>query len=291
MPKYNNMYVIKIFCDFADSHKCKSVYEKICGIDHIKYYGSGKQVFITDGDDYTHAIIINKAMPDLNIPKENVIGLAFEPYEFVKISRLFIIYAKMHIGKYFIGDKRDLPDPFIEHFGYMWHTNPKKSITYKPKIMSICVSEKVTAPGHLYRHQLIEEIIRRQLPVDIYGRGSYLYKNYRFTKGVFKDTEPYENYLFSICIENFQNNHYISEKCITPLLHNCMPIYSGCINAHQYFGNDMILLTNNINQDIDIILSILNCPFKYYKKTYTKKNRKTVNFIRNIKKLFTPLSA
>lgn len=285
------MYVIKIFCDFADSHKCKSVYEKICGIDHIKYYGHGKQVFITDGDDYTHAIIINKAMPDLNIPKENVIGLAFEPYEFVKISRLFIIYAKMHIGKYFIGSKRDLPDPFIEHFGYMWYTNPKKSITYKPKIMSICVSEKRFAPGHAYRHKLIEEIMRRQLPVDIYGRGSHLYKNYRFTKGVFKDTEPYENYLFSICIENFQNNHYISEKYITPLLHNCMPIYSGCINVQHYFGNDMVLLTNNINQDIDIIISILNCPFKYYKKTYTKKNRKTVNFIRNIKKLFTPLSA
>jgi hypothetical protein len=48
----------------------------------------------------------------------------------------------------------------------------------------------------------------------------------------------------------------------------------------------LILLTNNINQDINTIEDILNCPFKYYKKTYTKKNRKTVNFIRNVKNLF-----
>ena len=284
------MYVIKIFCDFANSRNCKSAYENICDIAHIKYYGNDKQVFITDGDDYTHAIIINNAMPHLNIPKENVVGLAFEPYEFLQMSRPFITYAKTHIGKYFIGSKRDLPDPFIEHFGYMWYTNPKKSITYKPKIMSVCVSEKTFAPGHVYRHKLIEEIIRLDLPVDIYGRGSHLYNNYRFTKGVFENTEPYENYLFSICIENFQNNDYISEKCITPLLHNCMPIYSGCINIQQYFDNDVIVLTNNINQDIDTIIAILNSPFTYYKKTYTKKNRKTVNFIRNIKNIFRATS-
>jgi hypothetical protein len=65
-----------------------------------------------------------------------------------------------------------------------------------------------------------------------------------------------------------------------------MPIYSGCNKIKTYFDNDMILLTNNINEDINIIISILNSPFKYYKKTYNKKNRKTVNLIHNIKKIF-----
>jgi hypothetical protein len=65
-----------------------------------------------------------------------------------------------------------------------------------------------------------------------------------------------------------------------------MPIYSGCLNIQQYFDNDLILLTNNINQDINTIADILNSPFKYYKKTYTKKNRKTVNFIRNVSRIF-----
>lgn len=279
------MYLIKVFCDFASSIKCKTMIENMCNVTNIKFYGSDKKIFITDGDDYTHAIIINKVMPLITIPKENVVGFAFEPYEFLRISKLFIIYAKLHIGKYYIGDKKNLPDPFIEHFGYMWFSNPKRSIHFKPNIMSICVSEKTFAPGHIYRHQLIEEIIKQNLPVDIYGRGSQFY-NYKSVKGIFKEVEPYENYLFSICIENFQNNHYISEKFITPLLYNCMPIYSGCNKIKTYFDNDMILLTNNINEDINIIISILNSPFKYYKKTYTKKNRKTVNLIHNIKKIF-----
>ena len=33
------------------------------------------------------------------------------------------------VKKYFIGDKMGLPEPFIEHFSYMWHNPPLK---YKP---------------------------------------------------------------------------------------------------------------------------------------------------------------
>jgi hypothetical protein len=167
----------------------------------------------------------------------------------------------------------------------MWHSNPHKSLTYKPSIMSICVSEKQYAPGHKYRHVLINEIIKRNLPVDIYGRGSHLYSG-SHVKGPFNDSEPYEQYLFSICIENYQNNDYISEKFITPLLHNCMPIYLGARNINKYFNNDAVLLTSNIDKDIDIIINILENPYKYYKKTYTKQNVDRVNFVSHLDTLF-----
>jgi len=80
---------------------------------------------------------MNNAMPNLNIQKENVIGLAFEPIYFLGLTTQFIEYAKKHIGKYYIGDKFDLPAPFIEHFAYMWHSRPSKEITTKNKLMSI----------------------------------------------------------------------------------------------------------------------------------------------------------
>ena len=284
------MYKIKVFCPFANSTQCKDVYERINYAGELEFYGKNKNIVITDEDDYTHAIIINTIMPQLKIPKQNVIGLAFEPIQFLGLTTSFVDYAQKYIGKYYIGDKHNLPAPFIERFGYMWHSRPPKAITDKPNLMSIVVSEKQFAPGHIYRHKLVQQIISHNLPIDIYGRGSSKY-SYSRTKGRFTDAEPYESYLFSVCIENFQCNHYFSEKIITPLMHNCMPIYSGCVNVQQYFGNDLILLTNNINQDVDTIMAILNCPYKYYKKTYTKKNRKTVNFIRNIKKIFTPISA
>jgi hypothetical protein len=281
------MIRVKIFCSFLSSEKCKEMFEQINYSNEFDFYGNDKKVYITSDDDYTHAIIINTEMPDLMIPKENVIGLAFEPIRFLNLTRDFVIYSEYHIGKYLIGDKLVLPEPFIEHFGYMWHLRPPNEITIKSKekIMSFIVSNKRAAPGHIYRHQLIEEIIKYGLPIDIYGHGSSQY-SYPTVKGSFKDVEPYENYLFSVCIENFNSNHYFSEKIVTPLLYNCMPIYNGCNNIDKYF-DDIIKITGDIDKDIQILINILKEPYKYYKPTYNDKNKKTVNLIENIESLFS----
>ena len=279
------MYKIKIFCPFSSSENCKKIYEKINYAQEIEFYGENKKIYITDQEDYTHAMIINTIMPDLRIPKENVIGLAFEPIQFLNLTTQFIDYAKKYIGKYYIGDKYNLPDPFIEHCGYMWHSRPPTEITLKSNIMSIIVSNKKQAPGHIYRHTLIEKIIENKLPIDIYGHGSNAYK-YEYVKGSFDDAEPFNTYLFSICIENYQSNHYFSEKIITPILFNCMPIYYGCKNIDQYF-EDILKLTGNDEADIQMLKTILQNPYKFYKRLYTDKNKKTVNLIENIEKLYS----
>jgi hypothetical protein len=123
------------------------------------------------------------------------------------------------------------------------------------------------------------------LPIDIHGHGSNLY-SYNRIKGSFNNAEPYENYLYSICIENYQCNHYFSEKIITPLMYNCKPIYLGCKNINMYFDN-IIKLTGDINQDILLIIEIIRNPMKYYTSTYNEKNIKTVNLIENIEKLYS----
>lgn len=279
------MYKIKIFCSFTSSENCKKVFEKIYFSHEIPFYGKNKKIYITNENNYTHAIIINTIMPELLIPKENVIGLAFEPITFLGLTHQFIEYAKKHIGKYYIGDKLDLPDPFIEHFAYMWHSRPQKEITCKTQLMSIIVSNKRLAPGHIYRHKLIEQIIELKLPIDIYGYGSTEYRDDR-VKGKFNDVEPYEKYLYSICIENYQCNHYFSEKIITPLLYNCKPIYLGCKNIDQYFDN-IIKLSGIIEFDILLIKNILQNPNNYYTPTYNQKNIKTVNLIENVEKLYS----
>ena len=234
-------------------------------------------------------------MPELRVSKENVIGLAFEPIQFLDLTIPFIEYAQKHIGKYYIGDKLNLPEPFIENFGFIWHSRPPKEITYKPNLISIVVTNKRFAPGHIYRHKLIEKIIELRLPIDIYGHGSNGYSNYTINgisytfdriKGSFNDVEPYESYLYSICIENYQSNHYFSEKIITPLLHNCLPVYLGCRNINNYF-DDIINLTGDMNKDILLIINIIRNPLKYYNNTYNAKNIKRVNLIENIENLYT----
>jgi len=278
------MIKIKIFCSFASSDKCKEKFEKNNYFNESYFYGKNKKYNITNDNDFTHAIIINTPMPNLNIPKENVLGLAFEPICFLGLTPTFIEYAKKHIGRYFIGDKYQLPEPFVEHFAYMWHSRPPKEITLKNKSMSIIISEKKHAPGHLYRHQLVEKIIENNLPIDIYGRGSGQYK-YNRIMGKFNDAEPYENYYFSICIENTICNHYFSEKVITPLMYNCMPIYLGCKNLKNYLEN-VVILEGDIQKDIMVIVTILNNPALYYRKTYTEKNIKAVNLIENLPNIF-----
>jgi len=279
------MIKIKIFCPFGPSKNCKETYEKINYASEIAFYGKDKKYcLVGDDEDYTHAIIINTIMPNLTIPKENVIGLAFEPIYFLGLTPVFIDYAKKYIGKYYVGDKFDLPEPFVEHFGYMWHSRPPKEITIKNKLMSIIVSEKQFAPGHIYRHNLVQNIINNNLPIDIYGRGSMNYK-YNRIMGTFNDAEPYEDYMFSICIENYICNHYFSEKVMTPLMYNCMPIYYGCKNINSYVENT-INLTGNIAIDMNLIFHIINNPQQYYKKTYTTKNIKAINFIENLPNIF-----
>ena len=129
---------------FTESRIFKEIYERLCETINLDYYGEGKKVHITNGDDYTHIIIINTAMPEIpnNIPKENVIGLAFEPFPYLGLSATFIEYATKYIGKYYIGDKKNLPECFKEHYAYMPHITPLKIIPNKTKTMSLIFSNK-----------------------------------------------------------------------------------------------------------------------------------------------------
>ena len=277
-------YKIKCFSDFCDSQTCNINFENMVSKNILKKY---KHIEFTCDNDFTHAIILNKAMPDLSIPKENVVGFAFEPFEFLCINEQFVEYAKKHIGKYFIGTKHKLPNPFKERYSFMWFSS---HIGYtinikKTNIMSIVLSHKKIAPGHIYRHVLVENIIRNNLPIDIYGRGANLFTNQN-VKGEFLSNEPYENYLFSICVENFLSNDYISEKFINPMLLCCMPIYIGANNISSYFQN-FISLTGDLLTDMNLLVSILKQPMHFYKNPYNEGNLQQINLFENINQCFS----
>ena len=111
---------------------------------------------------------------------------------------------------------------FVEGYGYI---NPTCDVDIpekvkKTKLMSIMMSHKGFAPGHGYRHILAQKILEQNLPVDIHGHGCRYYNNLNDTrlKGSFQKNEPYEDYMFHIAIENFECNHYFSEKITNTLL-------------------------------------------------------------------------
>ena len=266
-----NIIYLKFFADF-DYHL--SGYS--LSIDKLKYLYES-EIILTNDNNYTHAIIINTCMPELNIPKENVIGLAHEPNVFLFNSNnklIFIEYAKKYISKYFLGDKEDLPEPFIE--GNMFLSSNKRHYYYNPKnnFCSIVVSNKYNNNNNInytYRHKLLHAILNTKLPIDIYGYCTNDYRHYNdgrvkhpleSTPDNVHGSIPFLNYKFHICIENTISNNYFSEKVINPLLSNNIPIYYGCKKIDNYF-NINIKLTGNIDDDIKILTNVYENQEKY----------------------------
>jgi hypothetical protein len=264
---------IRYFSNFCDSTQCKEKVELIC--ESVV----GEKFTITDKDDYTHAIILNTATPQLSIPRENVIGFAFEPPQFLGITPDFIEYAQKNISRYVIGEKGTLPSPFVEGFAYMWHIVPPKSIPLKNKLCSIMISEKQHTWGHRYRYELVTRILATNLPIDIYGRGCRFFRNDTRLCGEFREMDPimYSQYLFHIAIENSSLPHYISEKVINPLLCGTTPLYWGCPNIDTYFPNTTHRLSGNIIEDMKIIHAILREPFRYKKNINIQSIQDTTN--------------
>ena len=58
-------YRIRIFSSWCDSTGGKNEIERISLFSQTTSYGNDKHVYITDGDDYTHVIIWNTAMPEI----------------------------------------------------------------------------------------------------------------------------------------------------------------------------------------------------------------------------------
>ena len=79
------MYKLRIFNSFGKSENCKEIWERLCETHSMENYGIDKSVYITNDDDYSHILILNTAMPEIpkHIPKQNIVGLAFEPLPFL----------------------------------------------------------------------------------------------------------------------------------------------------------------------------------------------------------------
>jgi hypothetical protein len=281
------MIKVRIFSEFtaeANGNNYIDIYHLEGDPDYAKKF------IFTNGDDYTHAIIFNRAMPNLSISKENVIGVAQEPNPFLSLHANFINYAKRHISKYFIGDTSGLPDPFVEYYGYMVHMPFLQHIPIKNKIMSIMVSASMSVDGHKYRHLLVKNILKTQLPIDIWGGGCKFYNvNDDRIRGPFdiNSTKPYESYLYHVSIENFRLPHYFSEKIINPLIYGTIPIYYGCYNISKYFPNQIIDLSGNIDNDMQLLENICSNPDKYKLDINVDKVKDFVSIKRIILENFT----
>ena len=98
-----------------------------------------------------------------------------------------------------------------------------------------------------------------------------------------------KNICLQFAIENYINNDYISEKILSPVMHNCKPLYLGARNISNYIDkNDVILINGNLSNDIAVIKDVLSNPTKHYSTTYNRKNIDNINLFNKLEKLFKP---
>jgi hypothetical protein len=292
---------IRFFSDFCSSENCKQEYEEKCRVNEMGDYGPDKRLYITLNQTYTHAILLNcPIVPTISVPPERVLGLAFEPIPYLRLSYDFIHFAEKHVGLYYIGHIHpNLTGAFFkEHHGFMWHVpQPKfpptleekyyKSETNQRNQISIIVSNKMKAPGNAYRHKLATFILINNLPIDIWGNGTEIHSkrfpNHKNIKGPFKDSEPYESYTLSICIENYRHPHYFSEKITNCLVYNTTPGYLGCIEIDTYFPGQVIHLTGDIKTDAGRLVNISKNPSTYIREIkHTENDKNVLNLLKNL---------
>lgn len=285
---FTDMMRIRVFTDWGTPESIRDTIETEFSLHIVPGY---KTTFeLTAGDDYTHAFVINTYMPSLSIPKERVIGLAWEPpsNSLLHINSTFIDYVQLRMHRYLLGSKNGLPHPFEEGYAFLNHNPIQDSIPLKTKRCSMIFSQKGFMEGHIYRNELVHAILQTDLPVDIWGRGCKTVSSDPRLRGEFEQDSilPYEDYQFHICIENHYSDHYFSEKIVNALLSECTPIYYGCRKINDYFPKHILSLVGNVKDDIEIIQECLTYPEKYQKQINRKHIHEITNPFVQLHKLF-----
>jgi len=124
---------------------------------------------------------------------------------------------------------------------------PKDWFVYeKTKNVSIIASEKNYAPGHIYRHQIIDWYKNK---FDfVCGRG---YKKIDYKLEALKD------FRYTFTMENCILSTYFTDRVIECFLTGTIPIYWGTTNITRYFNEDGIIFIpddiNKVGKIFDII--------------------------------------
>lgn len=232
--------------------------------------------FVDEHEPYTHVFLMNHVMPNIpsNIPRENVIGMSYEPNALSHrlMHPRVLEFIKDRVSRYFIPQEHPqltLPQFSVHHTflatNCMYADNNMH--TPKTKFMSFILSEKTWLSAHRYRHDLLDAIMKTNLPIDVYGAGGKRYQGDPRYKGPFAGDDnhtPFDSYKFHIAIENTREEYYISEKYTKPLLNGCIPVYLGCPKIEEIFGERCcIYLSGDLDRDMSMLHDIANNPSKY----------------------------
>lgn len=261
----------------------------------IKDFYIGQDVLIVDNDSYDILICCNKITETPKVKKDKVVGVIMEP----SWSNGWDRNLDNNCGTIFVHDNSlfnfknpecnivERPSLMFNEFYNSFEYSIDNFINWgrpKSKKISFVVSKNAGSNGNIIydkRLELVDLIVKNDLPIDIYGRGWQ--SNGKQIKGICpsdKKINSLIDYEFSIGIENSIEKNYISEKFFDNLLLNTVPIYYGCPNiSNIYDENSFIRLDlNDMNKTLQVLENILYLNYdNYLDLIYESK----INYIKN----------
>jgi len=113
----------------------------------------------------------------------------------------------------------------------------------KNKLCSIVSSQKRMCDLHNFRLEIANTISREI--VDVFGINEWVPIN-----------ETLENYMFSIVIENYQDEFYFTEKILNCFATGTIPIYYGATKISEKFDSSGIITFSNKEELNDVLNNI-----------------------------------
>ena len=135
---------------------------------------------------------------------------------------------------------------FIPFCANLWNTDELSDDAYirKSKDVSILSSDKLMCDMHKYRYDLAWKCKNEKL-ADTYGT---------FDKGqMVKMSKTLTDYRYSICIENDIQPYFFTERLVSTLAAQTIPIYIGATEIDKFFNPDGIIQIS-IKDDIKQVL-------------------------------------
>jgi hypothetical protein len=198
--------------------------------------------------DYLVILDYPKEDFSIKVNKNNIIHLSLEPpneiskYRQYANQKVKIIFNQLDIKKNNILSHGALPWHIDKDFDFL--NNLKAEDLSKENIIVWVTSNQRSSKGHNARMDFLEKI--KGLPfVELYGRG---------IRPIDDKWDVLNNSKYAIAYENFQNDHYWTEKIIDCYLSYTMPLYFGCKNIENYFPKNSFIQIDPLDKHIDLFL-------------------------------------
>lgn len=128
--------------------------------------------------------------------------------------------------------------PYVR--GGTWVLQEDWAVYPKKHLVSMIVSDKMTCPGHKFRHEIVDWLKTQPYPVDIYGPS--------FTPIGTDKARAYKDYYFCIVVEPARREGAFAEHLLDPLAFGTVPLYWGCPNIGDFMNAKGILSFETLNQ-------------------------------------------